>query len=392
MKPGLFAFILALFLTFPLNATDKFYRTEEQMKNSGFSDTFINRVYQDRRGKDRSIYKQTQDPVSEQASQQKVSSTTFPSLEKMPEGGGSKKAPKGKPKADLFKEEKTSDDYTYPEPPPLYNETSPSRKGEYKFEKQLGVNTDGLTGLSVMRTAEVSPWGTFKVGFHVLWNQLEKVYGSSLGVGESGNFTFYNIFFNYVPMEQLEAVLLLPVTSYSVNSRLFSPLNRRESGMGDVELAFKYQMFDNIEYDLKGAFNLGFKMPTGSVDRQLGTGEADFETSLAFSKKFEKVYGHLNLGYVLTGDPNNTFYPNGLADLLYYNVGIEYPHNENITISAELNGEDWGSNGLKVDMTPSIRYSPTKNFSIDLSIPVSVANEQRNGYNYRVITGLTALF
>ncbi len=100
----------------------------------------------------------------------------------------------------------------------------------------------------------------------------------------------------------------------------------------------------------------------------------------------------MNLGYVLTGDPNNTFYPNGLADLLYYNVGIEYPHNEQLTIAAELNGEDWGAMGLKVDMTPSIRYSPTKNFLIDLSIPVSIANEQRNGYHCRVISGLTAIF
>ena len=94
----------------------------------------------------------------------------------------------------------------------------------------------------------------------------------------------------------------------------------------------------------------------------------------------------------MTGDPNTQFYPDGLADIFYYNVGIEYPHNDSVTVMAELNGEDWGSEGLRIDVTPGIRWTPTENFAFEVGVPIAVTNDQRYGYNYRIVFGLTSFF
>jgi hypothetical protein len=230
------------------------------------------------------------------------------------------------------------------------------------------------------------------MGFHTNWFTLERVYDRVLATGESGNFFESSLFFNYAPTNDLEFALMLPIVDYTVKSRILWPKDFRESGIGDTKLSFKYRVFDNNPNQMRGAFGLGFKFPTGDDAKGLGTGKTDFEVFTAFSKNFERVIAHLNFGYVMTGDPNNQYYPNGLADIFYYNIGIEYPHTHNVTVMAELNGQDWGSEGMKLDVTPSIRYTPTENFAFDVAVPVNVTNDQRFGYNYRVTFGVCSFF
>ena len=59
---------------------------------------------------------------------------------------------------------------------------------------------------------------------------------------------------------------------------------------------------------------------------------------------------------------------------------------------AEVAGEDWGAEGNKVDIIPGLRYSPTENFSFEVAVPISVTNDQRFGYNYRLVLGLNTFF
>jgi hypothetical protein len=225
---------------------------------------------------------------------------------------------------------------------------------------------------------------------HLRW--ADRVYDRVLASGESGDMLELPIFFNYAVTDDLEIVYTIPVIDYTVKSRILWTRDISESGSGDSTLGFKYRIFDNPKYQMRGAFGLGFKFPTGNDDKGLGTGKTDFEIYTAFSKNFEKIVAHLNLGYVMTGDPNTQFYPDGLADKFYYNIGIEYPHNHNVTVMAEVNGEDWGAEGLKVDVTPGIRYTPTENFALEVGVPIAVTNDQRYGYNYRLIVGLTTFF
>jgi hypothetical protein len=256
----------------------------------------------------------------------------------------------------------------------------------------LACNFSGLTGLVHTTVADVSKEGSFKMGFHTNWYTLERVYDRVLATNESGKFFESVLFFNYAPTNDLEFAMMLPILDYTVKSRILWARDFHETGIGDTKLSFKYRIFDNPQHQMRGAFGLGFKFPTGSDDRGLGTGKSDFEVYTAFSKNFEKLIAHLNFGYVMTGDPNTQFYPDGLADIFYYNIGLEYPHTHNVTVMTELNGQDWGAEGMKVDVTPGIRYTPTENFAFEIGIPISVTNDQRYGYNYRVTFGVTSFF
>lgn len=276
--------------------------------------------------------------------------------------------------------------------PPISDDTMMTAPLEEAVTRVLACNYNGLTGLIRTTSADLSKEGSFKMGVHSSWFDLDRVYDRVLATGESGNMLEMPIFFDYAVTDDLEIAYIVPVIDYTIKSRILWNQDVSESGVGDSKLSFKYRVFDNPKYQMRGAFGLGFKFPTGNDDKGLGTGKTDFEIYAAFSKNFEKIIGHLNIGYVMTGDPNTQFYPDGLADKFYYNIGVEYPHTHNVTVMAEINGEDQGSEGMSVDVTPGIRYTPTENFAFDLAVPVSVTNDQRYGYNYKVMLGLTTFF
>lgn len=276
--------------------------------------------------------------------------------------------------------------------PPLYSDTLMTVPLDEAVTRVLGCTMAGFTGLINTVSADVSEAGAFKMGFHTSWFKLDKIYDRTLASNESGEKLEMPLFFNYSLTDELETVLQIPIIDYTAKSREIWSRDISESGVGDIKLGFKYRIFDNIENQISGAVGVGFKFPSGDDDKMLGTGKTDFEIFTAFSKGFEKVIGHLNLGYVMTGDPNNIFYPDGLADKFYYSLGIEYPHTHNVTVMAEIAGEDWGSCGMKVEVIPGIRYAPTENFCFEVAVPISVTNDQQWGHNYRLICGLTTFF
>lgn len=276
--------------------------------------------------------------------------------------------------------------------PPLYSDTMMTVPVEEAPTRVLACNMGGYTGLVETVSADVSKAGSFKLGFHSSWYDLERVYDRSLSNNESGDMLTIPLYFNYAVTDDLEVVYTIPIVDYTIKSRILWKNDISESGCGDSTLGFKYKIFDNPTYQTRGAVGLGFKFPTGNDDKGLGTGETDFTIFTAFSKNFERIVAHLNLGYTMTGDPNTRFYPDGLADKFFYNIGIEYPHTHNVTVMAEVAGEDWGAEGCKVDVIPGIRYTPTENFSFEVAVPISVTNDQRYGYNYRLVLGLNTFF
>ena len=276
--------------------------------------------------------------------------------------------------------------------PPLYSDTMMTVPVEESVTRVLACNMTGYTGLIETISADISKAGSFKLGFHSSWFDIDRVYDRTLSNNESGDMLKIPLYFNYAITDDLEVVYNIPIVDYTIKSRILWKNDISESGCGDSELGFKYKIFDNPTYQTRGAVGVQFKFPTGSDDKGLGTGETDFTIFTAFSKNFEKIVAHLNLGYTMTGDPNTQFYPDGLADKFFYNIGIEYPHTHNLTVMAEVAGEDWGAEGNKVDVIPGIRYSPTENFSFEVAVPISVTNDQRYGYNYRLVLGLNTFF
>lgn len=75
------------------------------------------------------------------------------------------------------------------------------------------------------------------------------------------------------------------------------------SGSGDVEIKFKHSPF-HLECGDIGA-RVGIKIPSAKDDKELGTGETDFEFILIHSYFGENIETHINCGVDILGNPEH---------------------------------------------------------------------------------------
>ncbi len=75
------------------------------------------------------------------------------------------------------------------------------------------------------------------------------------------------------------------------------------SGIGDVKIFFRHTPF-HLEYGHIGA-QVGVKIPTAKDDKELGTGETDYELTLIYSYFGKNVVTHLNCGVEVLGNPKH---------------------------------------------------------------------------------------
>jgi hypothetical protein len=106
-------------------------------------------------------------------------------------------------------------------------------------------------------------------------------------------------------------------------------------GPGDVELHTKFNFKKETKYPAT-SIRCGVKLPTADDADNLGTDEADFSSSLLFSKKFDNVSSHLNLGLAILGNPNENC---SQDDVLTYGLGFIIPTTDNLNLAFEVNGQ-----------------------------------------------------
>lgn len=77
--------------------------------------------------------------------------------------------------------------------------------------------------------------------------------------------------------------------------------NKRESGIGDVNLGFKAIARDQPKKRLAVGFSYSVKLPTADKDKGLGTGKADHNLRLIFNRTYGKNDFIVNLSYLNVG-------------------------------------------------------------------------------------------
>lgn len=105
------------------------------------------------------------------------------------------------------------------------------------------------------------------------------------------------------------------------------------SGSGDVELKFKHSPF-HFDYGDIGA-QVGVKLPTAKDDKDLGTGETDFELLLIHSYHGEKFATHLNAGVDFLGNPERR---SSHEAVFTYSAVAVFPLHERVEWFAEIEG------------------------------------------------------
>lgn len=97
-----------------------------------------------------------------------------------------------------------------------------------------------------------------------------------------------------------------------------------EFGSGDIYLSGQFQILaDRSSYSLQShspsiAISAQIKLPTASKDRNYGTGEFDYGTTLNLAKRWKNYAGFLDIGYWILGDTPEVNYENPFT----YGIGV----------------------------------------------------------------------
>ena len=75
-------------------------------------------------------------------------------------------------------------------------------------------------------------------------------------------------------------------------------------GIGDLALTYKYPLWDREEGCDAAALRAGIKVPLGSPDKALGSGNWDLQVGALYQRQFgERWRGYANIDWVFVGDP-----------------------------------------------------------------------------------------
>jgi len=100
----------------------------------------------------------------------------------------------------------------------------------------------------------------------------------------------------------------MAVTEESASGR------RHESGVGDLEVGAKWQFWEACPLGARHALAAGIKFPTADDDKELGSGETDYDLTWIVSRAIgERAGAHINIGHAWVGGPDRDVWHGGLA-------------------------------------------------------------------------------
>ena len=263
----------------------------------------------------------------------------------------------------------------------------------------ISSSISGTTGLIYTQTAHTLKKGQFNIGGHIIYNTISKQNNNKISFLNDEYAHQYQFPINVTvgALDNFELGFIFPGQSWKINCSSLKPQNDSGSGMGDIGMKMKYKLPMQPESPTSLAIGWGVKFPTADKKTMYvmgATGEADYDVFAALSQKLSSANVHINLGYTSTGDPRSN--QDGLRlfvdDKFIYNLGVDFSKTDDLTLSFELNGENWGAMGTKLDFTPGLRTRVNKDLVIDAALPVSFYNDQEYGYNFKFIMGATYMF
>ncbi|MDD2716343.1 MAG: hypothetical protein PHW04_10690 [Candidatus Wallbacteria bacterium] len=358
MRLSLFFSILALILiSFPLWGA---VSTDDQLKSNGYSD--VQKYFDARRVK-------KENPM-------------------IPEAGTNAQAKQEANKIyrDLY------------EITPAEEKEIPEKRDIYYYPGLIGPSFYGVSGLTETITARTVDKSHYRIGGRFQYRTITKTNGQKIafGSGEKADVQSFPTAVTIGLVDHFEAGFVLPITSWDINTPYLNPSNEKESAVGDAMLMGKFGIPLNDKNTSGMALCAGFKFPSGNdkrIEADGSTGQTDFTMMAAMSSKAGLANCHINVGYTFTGDPQYSDVTHYWGDdKILFRMGVDFSHNEDVTIGAELATEDWGNNGNKVELIPSVRARFDEDFMVEMAMPVDVHNTEYYGYNFRLSAGLCYIF
>jgi hypothetical protein len=138
---------------------------------------------------------------------------------------------------------------------------------------------------------------------------------------------------NFVPSAQLAYGLTERAEVAVGGGYIFKdiPDDSREDGWADVVTYVKYRVWEEGTYYPAFTIKPQLKIPTASESKGLGSGKADYSLVAVFSKSFERVNFHFNLGYTNIGKER-------AVDELILALAAEYEVKKGLLAVGEIRG------------------------------------------------------
>jgi len=148
-----------------------------------------------------------------------------------------------------------------------------------------------------------------------------------------------------------------------------------ERGMGDAELVAKFNLVKEDDRIPGFSVTLGIIMDTGEENKDIGSGEIDYNFTAILSKELQFITLHGNLGYTTK------------AKTASFGIALEYPAYEGLNLVAELTGEN--KSDSPIEGLIGTNFSVRENLTLDFGIGTGL-----NDYSSRlnVTGGLTLNF
>lgn len=139
-----------------------------------------------------------------------------------------------------------------------------------------------------------------------------------------------------------------------------------ESGLGDLVVGAKWQFIKECPFGARHALVPSVKFPTADDDKELGSGETDYDLMWIASRPFgEKAGAHVNAGYSWIGEPDDE----DVDDVVHYGVALDYQ----IVDAVQWVGEVFAEKELNDDADTVVQYntgfrwSPADDLTLDIA-------------------------
>ena len=157
------------------------------------------------------------------------------------------------------------------------------------------------------------------------------------------------------------------------------------NGISDLSVCTKLNLLSDKEAfpDISLAF--AYKSDSGDDNKGLGTGKPEYSLSSIFSKSFDPLTLHFNLGYCFRED----FSAEDNEDALTYGLAFEYPLNDKLTLVGEISGETVLRRKFHDNSCSSLwglNYALTDSVTVDFGVGTEIS---RADPDFTVTAGIT---
>lgn len=189
--------------------------------------------------------------------------------------------------------------------------------------------------------------------------------------------------FVYGIVETVDLSIELPYQWYKI--RVNDTEIAKENGITDLSIDLKWRFYENKD-GWSFALKPGITLPTGKIDKGLGTGKPTYGITFITTKSLEPITIHFNLGYSYMDYKNQEDKDILRKSIVKSSLAAEIPIINNLKAVAEIGvytNPEKGTNNHPAFATGGFIYDLSKNFSADAGVRFALNKPE---------TDFTALF